>query len=168
MAAEKKAEKKTEKKAGEKEETKSYRLSLNPVKRFPVKKRAKRAMTFIRRFVTKHTRIPNEAVAIAKDLNEAVWARGIRNIPNKLDISVLLEGKNARVFLKDSKLLPAFVAEKKAEKKKKEEEAEKKKTETESKEGKNEAAEQEKIEERKKEEKRLKEENAAAVEMKRK
>jgi len=158
------------KKAEAKEETKDYRMSLNPVKRFPPKKRAKRAMTFIRRFVTKNTRIPNEDVAIAKDVNEAVWTRGIRNIPNKIEISVLIEGKKARVFLKDSKGIKAYIEEKKAEKKKKEEkEAEKKKEEkAETKEEKKEANEQEKIEEQKKEEKKLKEKYSEAIEMKRK
>ncbi len=159
-----------EKKTETKEETKGYKFSLNPVKRFPPKKRAKRAMTFIRRFVTKHTRIPTEEVLIAKDVNEAVWARGIRNIPNKIEISVLIEGKSARVFLKDSKGIKAYLEEKKAEKKKKEEkEAEKKKEEkAETKEEKKEAAEQERIEEQKKEEKKLKEKYSEALEMKRK
>ncbi len=159
-----------EKKTETKEETRDYKFSLNPVKRFPPKKRAKRAMTFIRRFVTKHTRIPVKEVLIAKDTNEAVWARGIRNIPNKIEISVLIEGKKARVFLKDSKGIKAYLEEKKAEKKKKEEKeaAKKKEEKAETKEEKKEAVEQEKIEEQKKEEKKLKEKYSEALEIKRK
>ncbi|GEM_PF-1707038 len=158
-----------EKKNDEKTETKSYRVCLNPAKRFPLKKRAKRAMTFIRRFVTKHTRIPVESVLLSTEVNRSVWARGISNIPNKLDIDVLLAEEKARVFLKGGKELKTFIEEKKAAQKKKEEkEAEKRKAEAkETKEEKKEAEEKDKIEGQKLEEKKLKEKYGEALEIKR-
>lgn len=155
-----------EKKAAEAMETKKYRINLNPVKRFPLKMRAKRAPRFIRLFVRKHLRIPLENTAISGEVNEAIWARSISNIPNKLDIEVLIEGKAARVFLKDGKQLKEFLDTKKASEKKKKEEAEKK--EKESKEEKKEAADAKTEQEKKLEEKKLKEKNSQALEMARK
>jgi ribosomal protein L31E len=146
------------------EESKMLRIGLNPVKRFQLKKRAKRAILFIKKFVTKNTRIPVASVFISKEINEAVWKRGVSNIPNKLDLEILVEDKKtARVFLKDGKEKTAYLEQKKEAKKKKEEEkAKEEKKET------KEEKEAEKIEEQKKEEKKLKEQNSAALEIKRK
>jgi len=53
----------------------------------PKYKRAKKAITTIREFLTKHMK--SEKLKISKELNDAVWFRGIKNPPHKIKVNVV-------------------------------------------------------------------------------
>jgi len=50
-------------------------------------KRAKKAVKALKEFLVRHMK--SEKIRIGKELNEALWARGIRNPPHKVKINVV-------------------------------------------------------------------------------
>jgi large subunit ribosomal protein L31e len=50
-------------------------------------KRAKKAAKFLREFVARHMKNPN--VKISTEVNEQIWARGIRNPPRRIKVRVV-------------------------------------------------------------------------------
>jgi len=108
------------KKGRSRAEEKKYIVGLQPVYLFPRKKRARKAITLIKRFVFKHTRIGEEDVLISNKLNEAIWQYGREHIPRKLAIKVIEAEGKANVFLQSEKVKPPAKEEKKGEKKKEE------------------------------------------------
>lgn len=130
-------------------------ISLRHVFHFKRNERTIKAISFIKRTVTKHTRIKPEFVLLSNKVNEAIWQHGREGVPRKMSIKIILDKGEANVFMHNEKVeLPR--EEKKKEKK---EEKEEKKTEDEK------AAEEER--ERKKGEKRLVEKAAEASAIKR-
>lgn len=119
----------------------------------PRKKRARKAIVCIQRFMFKHFRAKAENVSISPALNQAIWARGREHIPRRIEVKAVKEGEAVHVYLKGEKI------EKPKEKKEEEKtKAGEKKEET--------KEEKEEIE-RKKEEKKAKEKAAEAAEIKR-
>jgi len=59
----------------------------------PKYKRAKKAITAIKEFLVKHMK--SSDIKLGKELNEAVWFRGIKNPPHKIKVNVVKddEGK---------------------------------------------------------------------------
>jgi large subunit ribosomal protein L31e len=49
--------------------------------------RAKRAARFLREFISRHMKTPN--VKVSPEVNEMIWARGIRNPPRRLTVRVV-------------------------------------------------------------------------------
>ena len=49
--------------------------------------RAKKASSFLREFVIRHTRNPN--VKISPSVNKIIWSNGIRNPPRKISVKVV-------------------------------------------------------------------------------
>ncbi|MFP3161989.1 MAG: 50S ribosomal protein L31e [Acidilobus sp.] len=72
--------------------------------------RAKRAVDLIRRFASRHAKVPIDSVVILNDVNNFVWSRGIKRPPRRVKVLVTLvsgeEGNKAIVSLARNKLPP--------------------------------------------------------------
>ena len=67
-------------------EERIYIIPLRKVKETPRRKRAAKAVRYVKRFLEKHTK--NENIIISNQLNEEIWKHGIENIPNKVKVKV--------------------------------------------------------------------------------
>ncbi|WXG42705.1 MAG: 50S ribosomal protein L31e [Promethearchaeati archaeon SRVP18_Atabeyarchaeia-1] len=65
-------------------EERLYTVPLGKTRYAPYYKRSTRAIRLIRIFFTRHMKA--ERVIITKDLNEAIWANGIRNPPRRVKV----------------------------------------------------------------------------------
>ncbi|MBS7657836.1 60S ribosomal protein L31 [Candidatus Bathyarchaeota archaeon] len=83
-------------------EERLYTLNLKKVFITPRKKRAARAIKFIKEFIKRHMK--PEEILITNEVNEKIWARGAEKPPRKIKIKVVKdkEGK-ATVFLPQEK-----------------------------------------------------------------
>ena len=101
-------------------------------------KRAKRAVTYLKKFIAKHMRVPErdiKKVKLDKWLNHELWFRGIKKPPAKIKVKARREGELIKVELAEIPEAIKFKVEKerkieqedkkKAEEKKKEEEEKK-------------------------------------------
>ncbi len=66
-------------------EERVYVIPLKRVKMGIRKKRAPKAMRYIRRYIAKHTKSKN--IKISENVNRDVWKRGIEKIPSKIKVS---------------------------------------------------------------------------------
>lgn len=149
---------------GEKAE---YKINLGKAFLFPPRIRVRKALGVIKKFVKKHTRAKEENILISPEVNEVIHFNS-KNIPKKIDVTLLKHGEKVTVFSQKGKGLEEQI---KKEKEKKEEKA--KKEDKTKKESKEKAATKEKEEQKednkhKLEEKKEKEKSAQAAEMKRK
>jgi large subunit ribosomal protein L31e len=70
----------------------------------PRYKKTPKAIKTIKEFVARHMKVENRdlnKVKIDKDLNQFMWAKGIRKHPHKIKVKVTKEGENIRVELVD-------------------------------------------------------------------
>jgi len=70
----------------------------------PRYKKTPKAIKTIKEFIARHMKVENRdlnKVKIDKDLNQYVWAKGIRKHPHKIKVKVTREGENIRVELVD-------------------------------------------------------------------
>ena len=70
----------------------------------PRYKKTPKAIKTIKEFVARHMKVENRdlnKVKIDKDLNQFMWARGIRKHPHKIKVKVTKDGENIRVELVD-------------------------------------------------------------------
>ena len=77
------------------------REKSRPVPRY---KKTPKAIKTIKEFVARHMKVENRdlnKVKIDKDLNQFMWAKGIRKHPHKIKVKVTKEGENIRVELVD-------------------------------------------------------------------
>lgn len=63
-----------------------YTIPLREVKDYPRWKRSNRAIAVIREYLSKHMKVDETKVKINGALNEAIWAQGIQNPPNKIRV----------------------------------------------------------------------------------
>jgi large subunit ribosomal protein L31e len=95
---------KTEKKQ-EKEIGREYVIPLREKSRVVARyKKTPKAIKTIKEFVARHMKIENRdlnKVKINKNLNEFMWAKGIRKHPHKIKVKVIKEGENVLVDLVD-------------------------------------------------------------------
>ncbi|MCR4335913.1 MAG: 60S ribosomal protein L31 [archaeon] len=138
-----------------------YTIGLRNAFMFPPKKRIRKALNVINRFVKKHTRA--KETNISNEVNEELH-KNSKNIPRRVNVVLLKENDKVTVFLQNGKQLKAYLEQKAKDKKKKETE---KKPKEDKKETKKEAEEDQEKKE-KLEEKKAKETVAKAIEMKRK
>src|SRR3989338_3592782 len=95
-------------------------------RRAPPYKRAKRAVNALRRFLAKHMKVAEENVKIGKELNERIFARGFRNPPPRVEITVLKEMSDKDYVVKSNlKGVPYAESKKEEMAEKKEEKPEK-------------------------------------------
>jgi len=65
-------------------EERVYVVPLRKAKHVPRRKRAPRAVTELRNFLQRHTKVDN--VIIGQSLNEKVWSRGIQKPPPRIRV----------------------------------------------------------------------------------
>lgn len=70
--------------AMEEGEERVYVVPLRKAKHAPRRKRAPRAVTELRTFLQRHTKVDN--VIIGQSLNERVWSRGIQKPPPRIRV----------------------------------------------------------------------------------
>ena len=63
----------------------------------PMHERTKRAVSEIRRFISKHMKA--EDVKLGKHLNEHLWSHGIKNPPGKVKVKAVRDGNSVTVEL---------------------------------------------------------------------
>ena len=51
--------------------------------------RAKKAVKFLREFISRHMKADLDSVKISTEVNEIIWSRGIRNPPRKIKVKVV-------------------------------------------------------------------------------
>lgn len=67
-------------------EERVYTINLSKVVLAPDNRRSKRAINMIREFAIRHMK--SEEVIIDEELNELVWARGIRSPPRRIRVII--------------------------------------------------------------------------------
>lgn len=70
----------------------------------PRYKKTPKAVKTIKEFLAKHMKVENRdlnKVKIHKDLNQFLWARGIRKHPHKIKVKAIIQGENVLVELVD-------------------------------------------------------------------
>ncbi len=60
--------------------------------KYPPKKRAARAVKFIKAFIRRHAKVPEDyQIKIRPELNEILWSRGAENPPSKVKVRVVMD-----------------------------------------------------------------------------
>lgn len=94
---------KAEKKVVESKIEREYVIPLREKSRsVPRYRKTPKAIKTIKEFVAKHMKVENRdlnKVKIDKDLNQFIWARGIRKHPHKIKVKVTKKGENILVEL---------------------------------------------------------------------
>jgi len=67
--------------------TRTYVVPLGVVYEAPPYRRAKKAVTVIREFATRHMKA--RQVSIDVDVNELIWARGIKHPPRRITLEMV-------------------------------------------------------------------------------
>ena len=66
--------------------TRTYVIPLGVVYEAPPYRRAKKAVSVIREFATRHMKA--NQVSIDVDVNEAIWSRGIKHPPRRITVEM--------------------------------------------------------------------------------
>ncbi|PIN85389.1 MAG: hypothetical protein COV47_02525 [Candidatus Diapherotrites archaeon CG11_big_fil_rev_8_21_14_0_20_37_9] len=140
----------------------NYVIPLERAFMFPPKKRIRKALNEILRFVKKHAR--PKTTLVATEVNEYLH-KNSKNIPRRVNATLYREDDKVTVYLETGKQLEAYLKKKEAEKKHKDKE---KKEKTKEAAEKTEIKEEDKEKAKKLEEKKEKEKAARASEIKRK
>lgn len=61
-----------------------YTIPLAKARRGPRKKRAKKAIRYLREYMTRHFK--PESLIISQEVNEKIWSRGIQHVPRKIKV----------------------------------------------------------------------------------
>lgn len=140
-----------------------YTIGLKTAFLFPPKKRIRKALNVINRFVKKHSRA--EKILVSNEVNEFLH-KNSKNIPRRVKAILLKREKTVTVYLQNGKQLKAYKESQEKEKAKKKEAA---KGSPEGEKDKAKAATEEVAGQKERlEEKKAKEKAAKAAEMKRK
>ena len=75
--------------ADEEEVERMYTIPLRVVKDVPRTKRAPRAITEIRKYISRHMKTPKDDVWIDPPLSERIWSRGIQKPPSKIRVKAI-------------------------------------------------------------------------------
>ena len=60
--------------------------------KYPAKKRAARSVKYIKAFVKRHAKIPDDfEIKVRPELNEFLWSRGAGNPPGKVRVRVVID-----------------------------------------------------------------------------
>lgn len=71
------------------EDEKVFTIPFIKTKRVPRTKRAKRAITEIKEYISRHMKVEKDKVWIDTLLNEKIWERGIQKPPKKLRVKAV-------------------------------------------------------------------------------
>ncbi len=102
---------------GMKGEQANYIIPLDRAFLFPPKKRIRKALNEIKRFVKKHTRA--KEILVSTEINEFIH-KNSKNIPRKISATLLKENEKVSVYLETGKQLKEYLSKKDALKKQKE------------------------------------------------
>ncbi len=70
----------------------SIRMGILIKAKYPAKKRAARAVKYIKGFVRKHAKLDDEyEVKVRPELNELIWKRGAGNPPGRVRVRVVID-----------------------------------------------------------------------------
>ncbi|MDD5337156.1 MAG: 50S ribosomal protein L31e [Candidatus ainarchaeum sp.] len=78
---------------------KFYTIPLGDAFDYVRTKRVRRAVTMVRAFVSRHSKVDGEQVRLSEALNMALWRNGIQKPPRRIRIKVVKEGEFARAYL---------------------------------------------------------------------
>ena len=78
---------------------KKFKIPLKSVYSAPRQKRARRAITAIKRFMAKHVRARPEDVLISTKVNEYIWSRGREHPPKFVEIKIIIAEGKTNVYL---------------------------------------------------------------------
>ena len=67
----------------------TYTIPLRYAKRVPRKKRAPRAIKFIKSFLARHMKTSEDMIYVENAINEKIWERGIEKPPSKIRIKAV-------------------------------------------------------------------------------
>ncbi|MCK4550819.1 MAG: 50S ribosomal protein L31e [Candidatus Aenigmarchaeota archaeon] len=102
-----------------------YVIPLTDAWKSAYKKRAKKSISIVKAFASRHMKKDFEDIKIGKNLNELVWSKGAKNPPRKIKVRMQENDGKLWVELQGEKMLFELEKEKKA---KEEKEAQKKQT----------------------------------------
>lgn len=84
-----------------------YTIPFRDVYEKPRKKRAKLAVSLLKSYVSKHTKINVESIRVSNKLNAHIWSRSIEKPPRKVRVKTIIndeDGRLAYVMLVDEKI----------------------------------------------------------------
>jgi|WetSurMetagenome_2_1015567.scaffolds.fasta_scaffold1060781_1 large subunit ribosomal protein L31e len=81
-------------------------------------KRTRRAVTIVRKYVSRHAKVPLEAAKVSEALNIALWARGIQKPPRKIRVRIVMDKDSAKAYLEGEKTDQQIAKEREDAKKK--------------------------------------------------
>ena len=100
---------------------KIYTIPLGKAYDYIRTKRVRRAITLVRQFVARHSKVAEKNVRLSNMLNAHMWERGVQKPPRRIKIKIVKDGTIARAYLADEKVAKAeekkVAAETKEEKK---------------------------------------------------
>ncbi len=68
--------------------------------KYPPKKRAARAVKFVKAFVRRHAKVPEDyRIKVRPELNELLWSQGAGNPPSKLRVRVVLNEEDEEAVI---------------------------------------------------------------------
>ncbi len=95
---------------------KIYTIPLGKAFDYIRTKRARRAVSIVQAFVSRHSKVANDKVRVSNALNSVLWARGIQKPPRRVKVKIVKEEGMAEAYLVDEKIVkPAPKKEEKAE-----------------------------------------------------
>ncbi len=104
-----------------------YTIPLTDAWKSPYKRRAKKAVSLIQKFVERHMKADPKNVRVGTRLNDAVWARGIKYPPRKVKVQMVpqeidVKGKKSTNIWVELEGVKLELEKRKTEKPKKKEE----------------------------------------------
>ncbi len=66
-----------------------YNIPLRDVKNVPRSRRANYAIRIVRKFISRHMKVPEENVWIDNRVNEEIWKRGIEKPPSRITVKAI-------------------------------------------------------------------------------
>ncbi len=69
----------------------SIRMGILIKAKYPPKKRAARAVKYIKGYVKKHAKLNDYEIKVRPELNELLWSRGSGNPPGKVNVKVIID-----------------------------------------------------------------------------
>ncbi|GEM_PF-5071898 len=94
-----------------KSETSHLTVGLSDARHAPRKLRAKKAVSILKKTLTKHFRKETPNIVVSEKINTVIWKNSAAHPPVKIKLVVLLEKEKIRAFLDDGKDLASYQKE---------------------------------------------------------
>ena len=73
----------------------TYTIPLRKAKQVPRKKRAPRAIKFIKSFLARHMKTSEDMIYVEPEINKKMWERGIEKPPSKIRVKSFIFSKSS-------------------------------------------------------------------------